>query len=169
MLSGKTRQGVSIKSTQGMRPMHSPETWMLVADRSRVRLFKERHDELGTSIDLIFDSPNPDGRKHGRDLVTDRPGRAFEGRGDARHAYGNSFQPQDAVTEKLVRQTTEFIQDLRLKEGTELILIAESQLLGMLRSALAKQAPQLSIACHEKDFAWLKNGELEQRLRALIE
>src|SRR5438045_2290036 len=47
--------------------------WVLVSDAARARLFEQRYDN-----DMpreIADFPNPDGRAHNRDLVSDADGR----------------------------------------------------------------------------------------------
>lgn len=169
MQKKKTRRGTPIRSTLGMRAVNRSRDWILVADRHRLCLF-----EGGSPLALQTNYVNPEGRKKGRDFVSERPGRSFDSQdrshhgqtGGSRHAYGNAVLPEDRALETLVRKAVELLKDDRFRDAkTHVTVLAEPRLMGRLRPALAK-ASQCEIAYCEKDLAWIEGDELEKRLLA---
>lgn len=150
-----------------------PETWALVADRSQLRLFREVERPVEKRFELEAAFRHPDGRKHGRDLVSDRPGRSFEsfdkgthGQGGAtRHSYGDPSSPEDRVIDEVVRQAGEMIGEKGLDRKNAVVTVyAEPRLMGVLRPVVVRALPRAEVVFREKDYAWIQDGELAQRL-----
>lgn len=177
MIHGRTKSGNSLSSLQGLRSYVHQQTWILVADRSRIRLFEKAKDELGEVLYLREDVCNPDGRKKGRELISDRPGRSFESHnisthgqsGPVRHSYGEAHLPETQATERLVKLAAEMCVQRRLEsQDVTLYVMAEPKLMGLLRPALQKSVPNARLSFEAKDFAWVDNHELEDRLNEMI-
>lgn len=177
MPKGRTRRGTPIRSTLGMRNIKPQRAWVMVADRHRLCLFERVDDELGERFKLSQEFLNPDGRKKGHELVSDRPGRSFESHdqshhgqtGGLRHSYGNSFEPEDRAVETLVKEASRLVTDGALNNAeTKLTVVAEPRLMGNLRPRLGKVAPQCEMEFKEKDYAWIADDRLEERLKALL-
>jgi protein required for attachment to host cells len=113
------------------------KTWILVADGSRARLFET--DTPRNELEELESFVSAEGRLRERDLVSDRPGRAFDSAGQGRHAMGTHDGARD-------HDALEFAQDLahRLESGCnehgveQFVLIAPPRFLGQLRSKLGK-------------------------------
>ncbi len=177
MRSGRTSRGTAMRSTQGMRSLKRHPAWVLVADRHRLCLFERVEDESGESFQLRRESTNPDGRKKGHELVSDRPGRSFDSQdrthhgqtGGTRHSYGSSLDPKDHVIEELVKQASQLLSEGKFNNAeTKLTVVAESHLMGLLRPALTETAPQCEMEFKEKDYAWIAENRLEERLKTLL-
>jgi protein required for attachment to host cells len=173
----RTKRGISIRSTIGMKTKTDIEKWILVADRHRVLLFKRDRNELGPTISLIKEYFNPDGRKKNRELAGDRPGRSFNSRdmshkgqtGGTRHAYGKGSEPEDHVIQDLVSKASRLVeQSGRIRAITELTLVAEPRLLGLLRPAIQKVAATAKLSSYDKDLAWVDEAGVAQILHKLV-
>jgi protein required for attachment to host cells len=158
----------------GMKSSNQGPTWYLVADRSRLCLFEKAPENRAPELRHEF--ANPDGRKKGHDLVSDHPGRTFESQdrtqhgqaGGTRHSYGSATLPKDHAIADLVREATRLVADGRFLDAkSHLVVVAEPRLMGKLRPALRRVAPDRGISFHEKDFAWLNGGTLKKRLSSI--
>jgi protein required for attachment to host cells len=111
------------------------KTWILVADGARARLFET--DTPRNELAELESFVNAEGRRHERDLISDRPGRAFDSAGEGRHAMGTHDRTRD-------HDALEFAQDLahRLEAGCQehgveqFVLVAPPRFLGQLRTKL---------------------------------
>lgn len=71
--------------------------------------------------------------------------------------------------ETFLRQTSGFLDNAHGKRAFDrLILIANSRLLGRLRSLISSTTQGTIQAEHTKDFAWLAGDELQSRVETLI-
>jgi protein required for attachment to host cells len=146
MFQGKTKRGIPITSTFGMKTANHKEIWILVADRSRLRMFHREKKDIGHSMELNQDFINPEGRKNGK-----------------------TFLPEKRVVEMLVNQALSICDLCSLKEkNAHLYVVAEPALKGLLRPAFQKAMPKVEMSFFQKDFAWLENQELGKRLGELI-
>ena len=101
MKAKKTKSGVEISETFGMKKNDRDVTWVMIADRSHARIF--RHDRATKSLGLIRDFPHPEGKMKGSDQMTDRPGRAFDSHSQASGGHQTyfttplPFEPRDTT------------------------------------------------------------------------
>ena len=118
------------------------DTWILVADSARARLFS-----LGagaTRLEEIGDFINAAARTAGHDLEHAQPARVHDCLGDTRHAI-------DARTPPRVKAAAQFAEVLKsaLKRGQadlrfrDLVLIAPPRFLGVLNSALGARLGEM--------------------------
>ena len=107
------------------------ETWIVVADSDRARLFALSPD--GRGLEEIEDLVNPEGRTPGRELVSDRPQRTFESSNSARHAMEPTTSPQEHAAEQFARQiAAELDHGLAEHRSEHLVLVAPPAVLGAL-------------------------------------
>lgn len=171
MLTGKTKRGVSLRSTYGMKKSAPTRTWILVADRSRLSLFESNRNDGGTSVSLEKTISIPEGKKKGSELVADRPGRSFESRnsvrhgqgGATRHSYGRTRPQDNLLAERTVRRAVNLISD-NWSDHARLYVLAEPKMIGLLRSGLKEKVSSRKISFVEKDLSWLGQTELVKRL-----
>jgi protein required for attachment to host cells len=178
MFQGKTKNGVDVKSTLGMKSKKTLASFILVADRSRLRLFERGLSGQDSELQLKQEYINPEGRKKGHELVSDRPGRTFDSRdkshhgqaGGTRHSYGSSHLPEDHAIELVVKEGARIIKEAQVRnQKNRIVLVAEPHLIGILKKAIHAAVPHMEITLYEKDYSWLNEESLVSRLRGMEE
>ena len=177
MRTNKTKTGVDIKETQGMREYYSSVLWVIAASNSRVQVFnKLRRSE---PLRLIHELAHPKGRLGGHELVSDRPGRSFQSStqshlghqtGPLRHALSSHQDPKEQASDDWSRQIAKMLEEgLEKRQYDQVILVAEPKLAGRLHAHLSQEIQKRVIATYEKDFGrWLSDSSLVDRLEALV-
>lgn len=109
--------------------------WVVVADQVSARVFAR--EEPRGALREIEDLVHPAGRLHGRELVTERPGRTFESADASRHAMEPPTDPRRYEAELMARQVAEHLYRGRATNAfAELVLVAGPTVMGLLREAL---------------------------------
>jgi protein required for attachment to host cells len=129
-----------------------PQTWVMVADRARARVF-EWTNHSGP-LQELSDFANPRGRLKEGELTSDRPSATFSSKG---HQSAHPTQPPKSAVESAA---DEFARSLigELKAGLDsnsckrLVLIAPPQFLGLLRSHFDKRLEQAVAASLDLDL-----------------
>ncbi len=174
MFSGKTKSGVEVSRTLGMKSEKHRPIWVVVADQSKARIFQWVQNE---PLQSLCEIDNPEGKEKGSNLTSDKPGRTFESHsqshhgqtGGLRHAYSKDIDPHEKVVQAFTHQVTKFLEEARKKNRfEELVLVANSRMLGMLQDALDKATRGLITATHDKDYAWVPDAEVIERLVPLL-
>ena len=105
---------------------------------------------------------------HDRDLMSDRPGRAYERFGGARHAIEREEDPRQREAQRFARRIARRLDESRRKgEFERLLVVAGPQFLGMLRAAMSR--PTKAVVAHEihKDLVHGPVEVLREHLEAL--
>ena len=106
------------------------KTWVLVADRSRARLFSIAKPK--GSLAELEDLVHPEARAHERDLTSDRPGRSPD-----HNALGTAHSARDEQAHEFAREITQRLERGRVHgEFERLVVVAAPDLLGMLRKTM---------------------------------
>lgn len=120
--------------------------WVVVANSSVARIYSGPNAHLEELETL----EHPESRLHGRDIVTDRPGRAFDSFGGGRHAVGPELTPQKNEAEHFANALASHLDHARrIGDVSKLYLIISPSFLGMLRNSLhgaTKEIVALEIA-----------------------
>jgi protein required for attachment to host cells len=96
---------------------------------------------------------DPLAHKHDRDLVSDRPGRAYESVGKARHAIERENDPRYQEAVRFARRISCRLDDsLHRDEFDELVVVAGPPFLGLLRKELSEQARRRMVHTINKDL-----------------
>jgi len=114
-------------------------TLIVVADGARARFFSPAGKDGGLRSAKLADMVSPTSRRRAVDLKSDRPGRGFSARGDARRA---AFEPpHDYHKIEKHRFAAELAkaleQAMERKEFDQLVLVAPHRSLGELRGLLS--------------------------------
>lgn len=136
------------------------KTWVVVADSSRARIFQLKGP--GIPMEELHTLAHPEGRLHERELQSDRPGRAFDSRGNQRHAMGQDVSPAEQEQLAFGREIRDLVEQGRNSQAFDrLYLVAPPVLLGVLRKCLGDQARK----CVEKELGknLVQSGEEEIR------
>jgi protein required for attachment to host cells len=136
---------------------------IVVADGSRARLFCSDH--ATGSLEERESYVNPELRQRDQDLVTDRPGRAFDSGGAGRHAIEPPTPPGEQAMERFA---TELARSLEHDRATgvfaRLGLVANPHMLGLLRKALHRETERVVAFTIDKDLVRLDAEALRERL-----
>jgi protein required for attachment to host cells len=125
--------------------------WVLVADSGRARLFEASGAKapLQEQTDLVM----PSARLQEQELVSDRPGRSFDSRGEGRHAMEPTTPAKEVESNRFAARIAALLDSGRVAGNyTRLILVAPPAFLGQLRDALSEQVRALVTNELDKDL-----------------
>lgn len=115
--------------------MAKSNTWVLVAEASRAKLFTSeggRHP-----LQELEDFIHAEGRMHEQELGSDQPGRAFDSAGRGRHAMEQKTSLHRQAETAFARQLNEvLLAGQRDGRYQRLCLVAPPEFLGLLRESL---------------------------------
>jgi len=142
-------------------------TWVVVMDRMGARIFERLARKKELSLLREWEHPGGDFRE--QELTSDRPG---IGRMNSREYRGNVYNPGSSAKEQSLKQfcreVAHYLNACRLNPTQnensydELILVAESRTLGILRSVLNEQVSRKVVGTLDKDFAWIETRDLPE-------
>lgn len=126
------------------------QTWILVADAARARLFCV--DRPRGPLEELADFANPAERLPEHELGADDPGRV-RGPGGTQHAYGRDeglrMQEERRFAQDLAKHLRAAREQGRFRR---LYLVAAPQMLGILREVLDEHTSALVVASFDKDL-----------------
>lgn len=106
-------------------------TWIIVADASRARLFSA--DKPAGPLNEINTLTSPEGRLHEGDLVSDRGGRDTNG-GGASHGYSTGNEAKDEIANRFAAELCKQLEKGRTDHAFgKLYVVAAPAFLGLLR------------------------------------
>lgn len=112
-------------------------TWILIADAAQARI--ARNDGPGHGITLAYDETFHGRNVAGRDIMADRPGRAFDSAGQGPHAMEPHSDPREVEKRRFLREMVALLDDAAKKNRFDrLVLVAPPRALGMLRAELSE-------------------------------
>jgi protein required for attachment to host cells len=140
--------------------------WVVVADRSKARIFTVA-EPRGPLLE-VGELEHPQGREHDRALNSDKPGRAFDSKGHARHSLGTSVEPGKQEAIRFARQVADHVQAAH-SDGrcNRLLLVAGPSQLGLLRENL-KSLSGMDISEIEKNLGQYDAVEIRKHLPARL-
>lgn len=145
-----------------MEEWNVPKIWVLVADRSRARLFSSDAD--GDVLTEIESRLNPDGRAQDRELVSDRASRMPEMAGRPRGALEAS-SAEDHAAEQFARSLRDLLEQGRTRNAYErLALVAPPEFLGFLHGAIGDQVARLVAVEINKNLTGRRAEEVREYL-----
>lgn len=131
--------------------MPNSTLWLIVADEGRAALYAAE-SPTGSLIEQR-DFIGPENRLADQDLVTDRPGRAFDSAGDGRHALEPSTQPGEIEAQRFAKWLAETLDQARAKHRFEMLgLVAPPAFLGLLRKSLSDETARQIVLEINKDL-----------------
>lgn len=138
-------------------------TWVLVADSSRARLFEVASSDKSLSEVACY--TNPDGRAPGRNATTDRLPRVNESVGGVRHAIEPHTSLREKSTDNFARSLCEALERGRQDHSYDrLVLVAPDRFLGALRGNFSKELSECVAGEIRHNLTALPVPELHSRL-----
>ncbi len=147
--------------------MKPTTTWILIADGARARIFANHGP--GKGIEAVDGGTFATDHRPDRDIMSDKPGRAFESVGDTRHAYEPRHDPHRELKRSFSGELADMLDEkLAAKVFDRVILVAPPAMLGDLRSALSAHLKAAVYAELDKDLTKTPEAELPQHLGAVL-
>lgn len=148
--------------------MPNRETWVLVADGARARLF--RADRKARRLELLQEAESQAARSKTSELMTDQPGRAFESLGvGQRSAMEAPTDPKRLEKERFAQHLAGI---LAAAEGAgrfhSLVVAAAPQTLGDLREHLSPAVTGRIEQQLAKDLTRIAPHDLERHLAPVL-
>jgi protein required for attachment to host cells len=136
-------------------PPRPATRWVLVADRTRARVFDRQLPPAKLWLE-IHTMVHPAGRLRSGSINADKPGRAFDSMGGGRHALSPQVSPEQHEAETFAGEISQWLEQARIDHRfTELWLLAPPAFLGVLRKKLTVEARRLVVHEEAKDVAGL--------------
>lgn len=147
--------------------MKPPITWILIADGAQARLFANHGP--GKGMEPVDDGEFEGDHRPTRDILSDKPGRAYESVGETRHAIAPHHDPHRELKRTFAEQLAEMLeQHLMQKAFDRVILVAPPAALGDLRAALSDKVRAVVHAELDKDLVKTPVAELPGHLAAVL-
>lgn len=137
--------------------------WILCANGARATIYSVDSDSA--SPVEVASLEHPEVRSKEMDLVTDRPGRAFDSFGAGRHAMAYGVGPKATEEIRFAREVVDRLEQGRVGHAFDrLVVVAAPTFLGHLRDSMS--APLAAVVSLEidKDYTALRPDELRSRL-----
>ena len=129
-----------------------PNTWVLVADGSRARIFERT--SLSGPLTELSDFTNPQGRLREGELTSDRPGVSHSSKGHRTgHPMNAEHSAGSAASNKFVRElVAELKAGLIARKFERMVLVMPHVFLGQLRSLLDHRLEKVVAASVNRDL-----------------
>ena len=141
------------------------KTWILVADSARARVF-----EVGAKDGQLFEVggyANPEAHSKPSEIGRDKPPRAQESAGPARHAIEPHTDPHDKPALKFAHELAAILEQGRVEHSYgRLVLAAPPRFLGQLNQALGQQVSKLVAKTISKDYSRADADEIRAMVNA---
>jgi protein required for attachment to host cells len=144
--------------------------WIVVSDASRARVFSSevRDDDWS----LVKEFEHPEGRELSSEISpSGPPGRMQQdsASGGRRTAMQPRTTPKEAEVERFAKHVGKYLNAAIAKSQVDyLVLVAPPHFLGVLKSALGRQAAKHLRATLDKDLSTLKAADLRERLVDMV-
>jgi protein required for attachment to host cells len=145
------------------------KTWILVANRSHARFFAS--DGIVKNLHLVESVPHPAGRLKNHELTSDRSGtsKSEHGADYGVHGLVNKGAPVQQITRQFAKAIGAKLNRARASNAfVKLILIADSKLLGEIRTHLDSPTTECVNVSLGKDLTHLTENSLQDRLHELL-
>ena len=142
-------------------------TWVLVADRSRAKIF-HAVPEVQPSYIALADFEHPESRQKAQDTESDSPGRV-QLRGAARSAVEPHIDRTHLTAQHFGAELIDYL-NVACREGRfgRLVVIAPPLFLGTLRGMYTPQLHQKVVLEVPKDLVGVDESELQSRLAEIM-
>ena len=143
--------------------MKSITTWILVADGSQARIAS--HMGPGKGLEPVLENQLHGRNLPGREIMADRPGRAFDSAGQGRHAMEPVTDPREHEKQVFIRELAALL-DKESKQGRydRLVIVAPPKALGYLRQELSDNVRSKITGEIDKDLVHVALRDLADHL-----
>lgn len=143
------------------------DVWIVVANSTLARIYKAETTHQLKELETLI---HPSSRQQSRDIISDRPGRAFESNhSGSRHAMEPKTNPQQLEFEEFAKILSKHL-DTACSEGhfKKLYLAANPSFLGLLRKYLNSNTTHTINTQLDKDITQLTPREISNHFDIII-
>jgi len=156
------------------------DTWVLVADSGRARIFAvdntqkqmqgslyapSENGALRGVLTEVLDRENPLARIPERNLTSDEPGVQKESAEQHVHAVGRNEEPKKTEAERFAREVAaELDQGLKDRRFSKMYVIAPGQFLGNLRDVFSDHVKKTVLSEMDKNLTRMSPQEIRSHL-----
>lgn len=125
--------------------------WVVVADSAKARFLTA--ESRVAKLAEIHAMEHGEGRLREHDMISDRPGRAFDSAGEGRHAMSSQVGPKEQESIKFAKLVADYLEGERNNNSIDsLYVMASPEFLGHLRNHFSDSLSQLVTASIDKNF-----------------
>ncbi len=147
--------------------MPSPTTWVLIADATSAKIYVNRG--RGSGLEPLPHGELAGVNAHTRDLVSDRPGRAFDSHGAGRHSMEPPTDPHEHEKARFIERLSDFLAERAERGGfDQLVVVAPPRALGLLRDKLTPAVAKRVVHELHKDLIPIPEHELAGHLAEVV-
>ena len=145
--------------------MKATTTWIVIADGARARVMQNEGPGKGLVAlpEMIFEGEHASSSE----VMSDRPGRAFDSVGHARHAMEPTTDPHDHLKSAFLKDISNRLEQRR-DSFDRLILVAPPSALGLLRKSLSPRVAGKLKSELGKDLTHVPNADLPHHLDCVL-
>lgn len=138
------------------------DCWVVVADSTRVRLFRKAEGQSLDEFDVML---NPDARLREQDLVSDEPGRGLNRSRSGRFSMGEAHSQREQAEKVMAGELAKRLKQARLEGGLKrLHVLAAPHFLGLLRHCMDDETGELIQSETAKNVSRLDAVEIRAQL-----
>jgi protein required for attachment to host cells len=142
-------------------------TWILLADGAQAKVFA--HSGPGTGLRPVEDLLFEDEPRRAREIMSDKPGRAFSSMGSGRSAMEYASDPVKMREANFVKQVAEELERRYQQSAfSRLIIAAAPTALGTLRGALSDNLKEAVVAEMPKNLTNETTPRLEKHFDGIL-
>jgi protein required for attachment to host cells len=135
------------------------KTWVVAAESSRARIFVS--ENRVSPLSEVEDFAHTEGRAKEQDMVSDKPGRGFDGMVEGRHGLEKQTDAKYHEAVSFAKRLAERIESGRARgEFEQLVLIAAPEFLGILRQQLGSHATRMVSKTIDKNLVQKSESEI---------
>lgn len=135
------------------------KTWVVAAESSRARIFVS--ENRVSPLSELEDFSHPESRAKDQEIVSDKPGRGFDGMIEGRHGFEKQSDAKHHEAVVFAKRLAERIEQARARGEFEVIvLIAAPEFLGILRQQLGAQTTRLVAKTIDKNLVQKTEAEI---------
>jgi protein required for attachment to host cells len=138
----------------------------VIADGGHARFVRPASDNALQTFEAV---DSTDVHKRDQDLVSDRPGRAFESGTAGRHAYSQRHDPHEMAKDRFTHSVARRLNEHSAADAfNELVLVAPSHVLSELTDALDTTTGAKLLGTLAKDLVKTPDHELWPHLKEWV-
>ncbi|MCB1111553.1 MAG: host attachment protein [Chlamydiales bacterium] len=142
------------------------DTWIVVADGAKARLFKAHSNNHLIEEETLV---HPETREKASEIVSDRQGRTFDRFGGGRHGAGSDEEIKDEELKKFARDISGKLGELyNSNQLKQLIIAAPPRFLGVLKDSLDHNLHKILYHTVNKDLTTLSVEEIRGYLPSVL-
>lgn len=127
------------------------KTWVVAAESSRARIFVS--ENRVSPLSELEDFTHTEGRAKDQDIVSDKPGRGFDGVVEGRHGFEKQSDAKHHEAVVFAKRLSDRLEQGRARgEFEAVVLIAAPEFLGILRQQLSNQTARLVVKTVDKNL-----------------